>query len=160
MNRRTFIFGTIFSPFLINSKSYSIELIPIHVFKDPNCGCCNEWIKILMTEGFNVTSENMFSADLVQFKIKNNIPINMVSCHTAKVDNYLIEGHVPSYDIKSLVINRLMQLVLLFLKCLMVHLGWVLNIKEKHTMFFSLIKMEQQPYLIAMIQMFNSYLTC
>ena len=43
----------------------------------------------------------MFSTDLVQFKIKNNIPINMVSCH-AKVDNYLIEGHVPS-DIKSLV---------------------------------------------------------
>ena len=55
MNRRTFILGTIFSPFLINSKSYSIELIPIHVFKDPNCGCCNEWIKILKTEGFNVT---------------------------------------------------------------------------------------------------------
>tara|TARA_X000001036_G_C20517335_1_gene740689 strand:- start:375 stop:839 length:465 start_codon:yes stop_codon:yes gene_type:complete len=103
MKRRTFILATIFSPFLINSKSYSIELIPIHVFKDPNCGCCNEWIKILKTEGFNVTSENMFSTDLVQFKIKNNIPINMVSCHTAKVDNYLIEGHVPSSDIKSLV---------------------------------------------------------
>ena len=69
MNRRTFILATILSPFLLYSKSYSRELIPIHVYKDPNCGCCNEWIKILKTEGFNVTSENMFSTDLVQFKI-------------------------------------------------------------------------------------------
>ena len=81
MNRRTFILGTIFSPFLINSKSYSIELIPIHVFKDPNCGCCNEWIKILTTEGFNVTSENMFSTDLVQFKIKNTLYKNKMQLH-------------------------------------------------------------------------------
>ena len=54
-------------------------------------------------QGFIVTPEDMFSSDLVQFKIKNNIPLNMVSCHTAKINGYIIEGHVPPEDIKTLI---------------------------------------------------------
>tara|TARA_A100001011_G_scaffold383375_1_gene454513 strand:- start:18 stop:482 length:465 start_codon:yes stop_codon:yes gene_type:complete len=103
MFRRTLLLGTISSAFLLSFKSYSNELIPIHVFKDPNCGCCKKWIEILNKEGFIVTPEDMFSTDLVQFKINNNIPLNMVSCHTAKINGYIIEGHVPPQDIKTLI---------------------------------------------------------
>ena len=107
MNRRKLILGTISSTFLLSFKSYSNELIPIHVFKDPNCGCCNKWIEILNKLGFKITSEDMFSTDLVQFKVKNNIPLNMVSCHTAKIEGYIIEGHVPPQDIKTLIIKQI-----------------------------------------------------
>ena len=107
MNRRNLILGTISSTFLLCFKSYSNESIPIHVFKDPNCGCCNKWIEILNKQGFIVTPEDMFSTDLVQFKIKNNIPLNMVSCHTAKIEGYIIEGHVPPQDIKTLIIKQI-----------------------------------------------------
>ena len=107
MNRRKLILGTISSTFLLSFKSYSNESIPIHVFKDPNCGCCNKWIEILNKQGFIVTPEDMFSTDLVQFKVKNNIPLNMVSCHTAKIEGYIIEGHVPPQDIKTLIIKQI-----------------------------------------------------
>ena len=107
MNRRKLLLGTISGAFLSCFKSYSNELIPIHVFKDPNCGCCNKWIEILNKKGFIVTPEDMFSTDLVQFKINNNIPLNMVSCHTAIIDGYIIEGHVPPQDIKTLINKRI-----------------------------------------------------
>ena len=78
----------------------------IHVVKDPQCGCCNAWIKILETEGFGVTTEDSSSSLLTEFKIESGIPKNMMSCHTAKVDGYFIEGHVPASDIKRLIADR------------------------------------------------------
>ena len=78
----------------------------IHVVKDPQCGCCNAWIKILETEGFGVTTEDSSSSLLTEFKIESGIPKDMMSCHTAKVDGYFIEGHVPATDIKRLIADR------------------------------------------------------
>ena len=78
----------------------------IHVVKDPQCGCCNAWIKILETEGFGVTTEDRSSSLLTEFKIESGIPKDMMSCHTAKVDGYFIEGHVPASDIKRLIADR------------------------------------------------------
>ena len=72
----------------------------IHVIKDPHCGCCNAWIKILETEGFGVTSEDRSSSLLTELKIESGIPKDMMSCHTAKIDGYFIEGHVPTKEIK------------------------------------------------------------
>ena len=82
------------------------DSIDIHVVKDPQCGCCNAWIKILNKEGFNVTIEDRGGQRLTGFKIENGIPENMMSCHTAKVGKYFIEGHVPAQDIKSLMKKR------------------------------------------------------
>ena len=107
MNRRKFIFSTILTSFFFGFKTHSKELIPIHVYKDPNCGCCKKWINILNKKGFKATSEDMYSSELVQFKIKNNIPVNMVSCHTARVHEYIIEGHVPPEDIISLIDKKI-----------------------------------------------------
>ena len=78
----------------------------IHIVKDPQCGCCNAWIKILETEGFGVTTEDSSSSLLTEFKIESGIPKDMMSCHTAKVDGYFIEGHVPASDIKRLIADR------------------------------------------------------
>lgn len=78
----------------------------MHVFKDPNCGCCSAWIKILEKDGFRVTTEARTSGALVQEKIKRGIPATMASCHTADMDGYVIEGHVPARDIRKLLSER------------------------------------------------------
>ena len=78
----------------------------IHVVKNPQCGCCNAWIKILTDKGFNVTTEDHSGSLLTEFKIESGIPKDMMSCHTAKVDGYFIEGHVPASDIKRLIADR------------------------------------------------------
>ena len=78
----------------------------IHVIKNPQCGCCTAWIKILTDKGFNVTTEDRSGSLLTEFKIKNGVPNKMMSCHTAKIDGYFIEGHVPASDIKRLIVDR------------------------------------------------------
>jgi hypothetical protein len=78
----------------------------IHVLKDPNCGCCSAWIEILESDGFEVTTENSFGTLLMRYKSDNGIPQEMVSCHTARIDGYMIEGHVPIADIRRLLDER------------------------------------------------------
>jgi len=78
----------------------------IHVVKNPQCGCCNAWVEILEGDGFNVTSEDRSNSELAAFKIEIGIPKGMVSCHTAKIGGYFIEGHVPASDIKRLIEER------------------------------------------------------
>jgi hypothetical protein len=78
----------------------------IHVLKDPNCGCCSAWIEILENDGFAVTTERSLGTLLMRYKLDNGIPQDMVSCHTARVDGYMIEGHVPVADIRRLLEER------------------------------------------------------
>lgn len=78
----------------------------IHVMKDPNCGCCSAWIEILENDGFVVTTEASAGTLLMRYKLDNGIPQEMASCHTGRVDGYMIEGHVPVADIRRLLEER------------------------------------------------------
>ncbi len=78
----------------------------VHVMKDPNCGCCSAWIEILENDGFAVTTEPSAGTRLMRYKADNGIPQEMVSCHTARVEGYMIEGHVPVADIRRLLDQR------------------------------------------------------
>jgi hypothetical protein len=78
----------------------------IHVLKDPNCGCCGAWVEILQSEGFDVTVEGSMGTLLARYKLDNGIPQEMVSCHTGKIEGYMIEGHVPAADIHRLLEER------------------------------------------------------
>ena len=78
----------------------------IHVMKDPNCGCCSAWIEILENDGFAVTTEASAGTLLMRYKLDNAIPQEMVSCHTGRIDGYMIEGHVPVADIRRLLAER------------------------------------------------------
>jgi len=78
----------------------------IHVLKDPNCGCCTAWIEILEGEGFAVTTELSRGTLLMRYKMDNGIPPQMASCHTGRVEGYMIEGHVPVADIRRLLDDR------------------------------------------------------
>lgn len=39
-------------------------------------------------------------------KKQAGIPSSLAACHTATVDNYVVEGHVPAQDVKRLLRER------------------------------------------------------
>ncbi|ODT66649.1 MAG: metal-binding protein [Pelagibacterium sp. SCN 63-23] len=78
----------------------------MHVLKDPNCGCCKDWIAIVEQAGFPVTVEFSEPAALARHKFASAIPEALWSCHTATVEGYMIEGHVPVPDITRLLAER------------------------------------------------------
>ncbi len=80
--------------------------VPIRVVKDPDCGCCTAWVEVLAADGFSATVELLDPAALQAHKLASAIPAQMVSCHTAHVDGYVIEGHVPPADIRRLLAER------------------------------------------------------
>ena len=80
--------------------------IDIYVFKNAQCGCCDSWVEILSKNSFKVTTENLSRDLLTKFKIKNDVPDDMMSCYTAIIMDYFIEGHVPAEDIKRLITER------------------------------------------------------
>ena len=76
------------------------------MLKDPNCGCCSAWIAHLEDDGFAVSNEPSAGAQPERYKFDHGIPQEMASCHTAQVEGYMIEGHVPATDIRRLLDER------------------------------------------------------
>jgi len=76
----------------------------VQVYKTPTCGCCANWVKHLQDNGFTTRVVDM--PDLADIKTKNNVPGPAQSCHTATVDGYVLEGHVPATDVKRLLKDR------------------------------------------------------
>lgn len=64
------------------------------VYKDPNCGCCEQWVDHVKKAGFAVTVRD--TADMDSVKASFGVPSGLSSCHTARVGSYTIEGHVPA----------------------------------------------------------------
>jgi len=73
----------------------------VMVYKSPTCGCCKKWMAHLEANGFTVQHEDM--ADVSPMKDELGVPRKLVSCHTAVVAGYVIEGHVPAEDIQRLL---------------------------------------------------------
>ena len=71
------------------------------VYHSPDCNCCGGWIDHLKGQGFKIT--DFSTPDIETVKQKYNVPDNLSSCHTAIVNGYVIEGHVPANDIKRLL---------------------------------------------------------
>ena len=74
---------------------------PITVYKSPTCGCCAGWAEYLQKNGFQVSIVDRH--DLSDLKARHGITPALRSCHTAIVDGYAIEGHVPADDIWRLL---------------------------------------------------------
>lgn len=77
------------------------EGVEIEVYRSPNCGCCGKWIKHLKENQFVV--KDIVTNDVQAIKDKYGVSAEMSSCHTALVGGYVVEGHVPAIDIKSML---------------------------------------------------------
>ncbi len=76
----------------------------VQVYKSPTCQCCSVWVEHLEEAGFEVEVTN--EANVMPTKQRLGVPAGLGSCHTAVVDGYVIEGHVPASDIKRLLTER------------------------------------------------------
>lgn len=71
------------------------------VYKDPYCGCCTAWIEHMRANGFTVKFEDRQDMDAI--KEASGVAPELASCHTAMIDGYVIEGHVPAAEVKRLL---------------------------------------------------------
>lgn len=76
----------------------------IVMYKDPNCGCCGAWAARMTAAGFSVETRVEPRMNLI--KARHSVPDDLVSCHTALVEGYVIEGHVPAEAITRLLAER------------------------------------------------------
>ena len=78
--------------------------LPImQVWKDPNCGCCKDWVEILRKAGFEIQT---FDTGNTAMRQRLGMPTKFGSCHTALIDGYVIEGHVNVSEIQRLLSER------------------------------------------------------
>lgn len=84
-----------------NYSSYDFSGKKITLHKSPSCGCCDGHIEAYEEAGFEV--EVVENTDLSYIKQKHNIPMTAQSCHTAEIDEYFVEGHVPMEGIEKLL---------------------------------------------------------
>jgi hypothetical protein len=76
----------------------------ITVYKDPGCGCCKSWIKLLVKHGYRVDVKD--TPAMTEIKRTLGVPTALTACHTGMVNGYLIEGHVPAADIDRLLAQK------------------------------------------------------
>lgn len=75
----------------------------VEIWKDPNCGCCNDWLAYLQANGFVLGAvHHVGNAE----RARLGMPAAFASCHTALIGGYLVEGHVPAADIRRLLRDR------------------------------------------------------
>lgn len=75
----------------------------VEVWKDPDCGCCKDWVSHLEANGFQV---KVHDSGNTAARARLRVPDKLGSCHTAQVGGYALEGHVPARDIHQLLKER------------------------------------------------------
>ena len=73
----------------------------ITMYRGEGCDCCLRWANYLQDEGFVV--HDALVNDLRNVKQEREVPDRMASCHTAVIDGYVVEGHVPAREIRRLI---------------------------------------------------------
>ncbi len=101
---KAFSLGLLLGIALLSTSALAEDDPKIMVYKSPTCGCCTKWVSHLQENGFEVETTDL--KDLRMIKSMSGIKPEQASCHTAKVDGYVIEGHVPADDIKRLLAER------------------------------------------------------
>ncbi|MGB0848105.1 MAG: DUF411 domain-containing protein, partial [Thiolinea sp.] len=80
------------------------ELPVVTVYKSATCGCCKAWVGHLENNGFTVKAHDV--GNMLEYKQRAKLGAGMGSCHTAFVDGYAVEGHVPAQDLKRMLLEK------------------------------------------------------
>ena len=108
MNRRHFILTGIASGLAaaMVGRSALASLGQMEVFKSPTCGCCSAWVDHMTRAGFDAVARDVDQETLWTMKERAGVTPELSSCHTAFIDGYFIEGHVPASDVQRLLSER------------------------------------------------------
>ncbi len=104
MTRAKAILATLAITAAVCLRSIPAQAADLTVYRSPTCGCCEHWVDHLRTNGFTVDVKD--AEDLDAVKRRFSVPAPLQSCHTAIVDGYAVEGHVPASDIRRLLAER------------------------------------------------------
>ncbi len=86
------------------AQSPSAAPLPVmQVWKDPNCGCCNDWVDYLRREGFRIQT---FDTGNTAMRQRLGLPVKYASCHTALIGGYVVEGHVNAREIRRILTEK------------------------------------------------------
>ena len=88
----------------VTSAAAAVDALEITVYRDPSCTCCGGWMKHLTAQGFQ--PRNVLTSEIYTLKQQYGVPDNLVSCHTAVINGYIVEGHVPAAEIKRLLAEK------------------------------------------------------
>lgn len=105
--RRGLIIGAAqaFTAFVVVGTALASQTLPkMTVTRDPSCGCCGDWVEHMKNAGFPVDVAQV--DDVMPLKARLGVPEALMSCHTAEIGGYVIEGHVPAEAVKRLLIER------------------------------------------------------
>jgi hypothetical protein len=106
MNRRRLVrlMGSVAVAMLAPAPLYAQSGQAVTVYKEPTCGCCGGWVRHMTKAGFAVTALDV--SNIGAIKTKFGIPDALATCHTAEVEGYLVEGHVPAVVVERLLRER------------------------------------------------------
>jgi hypothetical protein len=88
---------------LTASAATDAVLPTVQVWKDPQCGCCKDWISHMQQNGFQV---QVFETGNTAVRQRLGLPMKFASCHTALVGGYVVEGHVNATDVRRLLADK------------------------------------------------------
>jgi hypothetical protein len=99
------LFTLIFAVISLGAGAATAEAAgPAKMYKNPQCGCCEEYAKYLERNGFDITIEP--TLDLATIKRLAGVPSKLEACHTLAIDGYVVEGHVPVDTLNRLLAER------------------------------------------------------
>jgi len=104
IHRRALLLGGAASVAGLIARAGAADKPGVTVFKSPTCGCCIKWVELVRAGGFPVTARD--HDDLTPIKQAHGVPTELQSCHTALVEGYVVEGHVPVDLIDRLLRER------------------------------------------------------
>lgn len=104
--RRRLLKASVFTGLIVAFPQTVWSAPPMEVFKSASCGCCVGWGKHLREAGYQVTEKDLPLADLNAKKMEVGLKSGQTSCHTALIDGYVVEGHVPAREITRLLQER------------------------------------------------------
>ncbi len=97
--------SSILGSLLLAACTSAAQATPYVMFRDPGCGCCSEWAEHArqgLAHEMHVREDEPMGA----VKTRLGVPADLASCHTAVIDGYVIEGHVPAREIVRLLKER------------------------------------------------------
>jgi hypothetical protein len=86
------------------SLAHGDPLPRLQVWRDANCGCCAAWVDHMRAAGF-VVEDNVVRSVAPTRRVLGT-PADLLSCHAALVDGFVLEGHVPALAVKRLLTMR------------------------------------------------------
>jgi len=106
MTRRKFTAMLLTTPATISAAlttrgARAAALIPVTLYKNPSCTCCEGYARYLDQNGFEVDVRP--TNDLADISRKAGIPADLEGCHTSFIGNYVVDGHVPVPTIRELL---------------------------------------------------------